>query len=84
MPGRRLDPPSIPFVGKPLHHFCTDDKERSETVETETLVTQFTCDRGGVICDRPPDPKGTCVSEDLRGERYAANCLTQQAFHKVE
>lgn len=69
MPDRRLDPPLIPFVGnRTTAPFLHDDKERSETMETEMLVTQFTYDRGGVICGRPPDFGGMCISENLCGE----------------
>jgi len=45
-------------------------------METETLVTQFTCDRGGMICGRPPDPEGTYILENLSVKNDAADCLT--------
>lgn len=35
-------------------------------METETLVTQFTCDRGGMICSRPRRTPEENVSRDLR------------------
>lgn len=79
MPDRRLDLLSIPFVGAAtpfLHQWQRKDGE------TETLVIQFTCDRGDVICDRLPPRRNVymCIytyivyiSDDLRRKWSAAD-----------
>lgn len=51
----------------------------SETMETKTLVTQFTYDRGGVICGQTSEKR---VYRRIYVENDTANCLRRD-FHKV-
>lgn len=53
-------------------------------METEMLVTQFTCDRGGVICSRPPDQRRNVYIEESMWRMIRRRLFDSEVVHKAE